>query len=374
MSLPRLRDVCRDFGRNNPIAANIHRRIAGHVVGAGIVPSVQANKKQTAMLRELMASHLATLAIDYDGRLNLYGLQHLAMRTVVESGEALLVRYRQPDQALEVPLQVRLLEGDYLDHNKHGKTAAGNILFQGIEFTPKGKRVAYWLFDEHPGGGMGWKLPVSRRVEASEVRHIYRIDRPGQQRGIPWGAPGIMTMWDLASYEEAELMRQKIAACFCIFFTGPESGSMAAGATKSAAGNPVATLEPGLIQALPSGATVTTATPPTSNGYRDVTLNAARKICIAYGVPYEVGTGDLSGVSFISGRLGRIDFNIDVDTWRWHMLIPHLCDGVGEWFFDAVTLARGRLTAPRFTWTPPRRESYRPRMKFRRCKRRFAPA
>lgn len=366
MSLSRLRDVCRDFGRNNPIAANIHRRIAGHVVGAGIVPAVQAgNKKHKATLQQLIEDHLETPAIDYDGRLNLYGLQHLAMRSVVESGEALIVRHRQDNaRDLPVPLQVRLLEGDYLDHNKNGNAPGGNILFQGIEFTPKGKRVAYWLFDEHPGGGLGWKMPVSRRVAASEVIHLYRVDRPGQQRGIPWGAPGIMTMWDLASYEEAELMRQKIAACFCIFFTGADSGSLAAGATKSAAGNPVATLEPGLIQGLPNGSTVTTATPPTSNGYRDVTLNAARKIAVAYGVPYEVATGDLSGVSFISGRLGRIDFNIDIDTWRWHLMIPHMCAGVGAWFIEAITMARGALNNPRFKWTPPRREIVSPKDEF----------
>lgn len=366
ISMERLRDVCRDFGRNNPIASNIHAEIQGHVVGAGIMPSVKAkNKKDKATLQSLIAEHLETTAIDYDGRTNIYGLQALAMRTVVESGEVLIVRY-VPDRARKVPLpfQVRVLEGDYLDHRRNGPAPGGNIYFQGIEFTPNGQRVAYWLFDEHPGGGITWKFPESRRVPVEDVRHIYRVDRPGQQRGVPWGAPGVITMWDLANYEEAELMRQKIAACFAVFFTGPDAGGLAAAASgaRTAAGTPIERLEPGIIQQLPSGSQVTTATPPLMNGFRDFEMVYGRKICIAYGVPYEVGTGDLSGVSFISGRLGRIGFNIKTDQWRWHMLIPQFCGGTADWFMQAVTIARGPMSSnPRLSWTPPAREMVSPK-------------
>jgi hypothetical protein len=75
------------------------------------------------------------------------------MRTVVESGEALIVRYRpEASLRLPVPLQVRVLEPDYLDPNKHGPIGNGSICFQGIEFDRSGRRVAYWLYPEHPYG------------------------------------------------------------------------------------------------------------------------------------------------------------------------------------------------------------------------------
>jgi lambda family phage portal protein len=253
MGLQRLRDVSRDFGRNNPIAANIHAAIPANVVGAGIIPQVKStNKRLKSAIQTLIENHLDTPAIDFDGRGNFYALQNLAMRSVVESGDALIVRYVPPPSLrLAVPLQIRVFEGDYLDHLKSGVTENGNTCFQGIECDANGRRVAYWLFDEHPGGGVTWKFPKSRRVDAANVFHLYRQDRPGQMRGIPWGAAGIMTMWDLGDYEEAELMRQKIAACFAVFFTGTEPGGLAAGVTSSTtqAGNPVEVLEPGLIQA-----------------------------------------------------------------------------------------------------------------------------
>jgi capsid protein len=127
-SLWRLRDVSRDLVRNNPYAANIVGAIPANVVGAGIIPSVvvTAGKRVKQRLQGLVAEHLDTPAIDFDGRHNLYGLQNLAMRTIVEAGEVLVVRYVAPPALrLAVPLQVRVLEPDYLDAMKNGPVAGG---------------------------------------------------------------------------------------------------------------------------------------------------------------------------------------------------------------------------------------------------------
>lgn len=365
LSLPRLRDVSRDFGRNNPVASNIHSAIPANVVGAGIVPAVTAaNKKRKLAVQKLVTEHLDTPAIDFDGRNNLYAIQNLVMRTVVESGDALVVRYLPPARLrLPVPLQVRVLEADYLDAFKNGPTSDGGVCFQGIQFDKDGRRTGYWLYDEHPGGGITWRLPKSQFVAAADVIHIYRMDRAGQYRGIPWGAAGVMTMWDLGDYEEAELMRQKIAACFAVFWTGTEAGGLAESVTgqKTQAGSPVEVLEPGLIQRLPPNSDVKFATPPMMQGYRDFIAVNSRKVCTAYGVPYEIGTGDMSQVSFISGRLGMLQFNRNVDQWRWHMLIPHLCCGIGNWFLQAAMIPLGGPSGATLSWTPPRREMVSPK-------------
>jgi capsid protein len=136
-----------------------------------------------------------------------------------------------------------------------GRSPADNTCFEGIEFDRAGRRVAYWIYDEHPGGGLSWKMPTSRRVPAADVIHAFRVDRPGQYRGVPWAAPVIMTLWDLADYEDAELVRQKIAACFAVFYIGDDKRGLAqsvvAGAS-TVAGTPVETVEPGMIERLPS--------------------------------------------------------------------------------------------------------------------------
>lgn len=365
-SLGRLREVSRDLRRNNALAANAVNVIGSHVVGAGIIPTIDSKKERLkSKIKELIKSHLESTDIDVEGRHDYYGLQRLILDTVVESGEALIVRMMPPaGSRLSVRFQVRVLEPDYLDSLKSGPTGNGNVVFEGIEFDPAGRRVAYWLYSEHPGGGVTWQLPQSKRVPASEVVHVYRVDRPGQARGVPWCAPVMVQLQDLHDFEDAELVRQKVAACFAVFLQGasPETNiaQQAAGA-KTRAGNIVERLEPGLIQRLPPGVTAQSATPPIVAGFRDYITVKGHKIAAGYGVPYELISTDNSDVSFISGRLGQLQFNKSIDHWRWHMLIPHACGGIMRWFLEAASIElNADVTKVGIKHTPPRREMIEP--------------
>lgn len=366
-SLGRMRDISRDFRRNNALAANAIEVIGSHVVGAGILPTVETDSARIkGKLQPLIRDHLETTAIDVEGRLDIYGIQRLIMDTVVESGEAIVVRMMPTSRrGLPLPFQVRVFEPDYINSLINGPTGDGGFIFDGIEFDKQGRRIAYHLFTEHPGGGVTWQLPNTIRVAASEVLHIYRLDRPGQSRGVPWCAPVMMTLWDLHDFEDAELVRQKIAACFAVFLEGaaPDQNLAQRGATQTTrSGNLIEKLEPGLIQKLPTGVKATMATPPIAQGFSDYIKSKGHRIAAGYGVPYELLSTDNSDVSFISGRLGLIQFNKNVDHWRWHMLIPHGCDGIGRWFLEAAGVEMGQdLTGKvRLRHTPPRREMIEP--------------
>ncbi len=371
MSLGRLRDVSRDLRRNNPLATNAVTVIDSHVVGAGIVPTLDNGTpaRLKKAVENLIKVHLETTDIDVEGRNNYYGLQSLITKTAVDSGEALVVRYfPEPKLRLTVPMQVKVIEPDYLDASIDGPLANGNIAFQGIEVEPNGRRVAYHLYDHHPGGGLTWTMPRSRRVPAEDVIHVYRMDRPGQMRGIPWCAPVVMTLWDTAEYEDADLVRQKIAACFAIFLEGatPETNvaQRATGNRARGSVNPITKLNPGLIQTLPGGVKPHMTSPPTVVGQADFLRIKGHRVAAGYGVPYEMISTDNSDVSFISGRLGHINFNKNVDQWRWHMLIPHACDGIMRWFLEGCAIALSespaKLRRVAVSHTPPRREMIDP--------------
>jgi capsid protein len=64
---------------------------------------------------------------------------------------------------------------------------------------------------------------MSQRVPASEVLQIYEKvrGRPGQVHGVPRLASSLIKLRDLDEYEEAELVRKKIEACFTAFVKGP---------------------------------------------------------------------------------------------------------------------------------------------------------
>jgi lambda family phage portal protein len=351
----RLAYVARDMIRNTPFAVRAQQVIVNNVIGDGIIWKVRADDAAaTERLRKTFQAHLDTTAIDADGRSNLYGMQRLVMASVVESGEVFLRRRRRNlGDGLPLPFQVQILEADYLDTSKDGALADGNTIREGIEFDGIGRRVAYWMYTDHPGAS-GWSRTgwESRRVPASEILHIYRQDRPGQMRGISWFAPVALAMQDLSDYQDAQLVRQKVAACFAAFRRPSEdekSGQDVPGLSSS--------ILPGRIQNLAPGEDIVFASPPKVDGYEEFMRVVLRSCAASFGVTYEALTGDMSGVNFSSARMGRMEMERTVSSLQWLLMIPQMMQPIAGWLFEAAQASTGQKTPRGLTmeWVPPHR-------------------
>jgi lambda family phage portal protein len=351
-----LRTQARDLVRNNPWARRGLRRILTSTVGWGIRP--KASGRNAERVAEIWKRWGETMECDAAGRLTFYGLQRLVMRTVVESGEALVRRrWRRPEDGLAVPLQLQVLEPDYLDTSKDGMTGvAGGPIVQGIEFDRVGRRVAYWLFDQHPGSTqMQMGNVISRRIPADSILHIYDQERPGQVRGPSWFASVDLRLHDFDEFEDATLLKQKIAACMAAFVTDTagDNAPLGGGGTDAATGQPLDAFEPGMILNLPPGKQVTVANPPTASDFSAYSATQLRGVAAGLGVTYEDLTGDYSHVTFSSARMGRVAHMADVHDWRWNMLIPQFCVPAWQWMLDAMILSGEAVDATPAEWTPP---------------------
>lgn len=345
----------RDLVRNNAWAKKSQRVVANNAVGHGIVPKpINVSPTTAAKTLQLWKAWAGSTECESEGRHTFYGLQHLAMKSIFESGEILFRRrIRRPKDQLTIPLQIQVLEADFLDSTKTypGTTTQGPTI-QGVEYDLIGRRSAYWIYDHHPGNALGGG--VSNRIPASEIIHVAYTERPGQVRGMSWLAAAVVNLKDLDDYEDATLMKQKIAACFAAFVTDMESPSTALGATDPV--QPlVETLEPGLISYLPPGKEVQFGTPPATSDHDSFTKTYLRKIAAACGVTYEDMTGDYSQVNFSSARMARIAHWGQVGDWQNNMLIPLLCQGVWAWAMEAASAANeippGEM--PDAEWTVP---------------------
>lgn len=359
----RLRDVARDMVRNNEHAGRAVAVIAANVVGTGIVPSFKTADGVNAPVAAEILAHLNSTDCDADGRHNLYGLERLACRTMVESGEALVRRRpRRAADGLRLPFQLQVIEPDFLDTGKEGPTAGGGYILQGIEFNAFGQRTAYWLFSDHPGSAVraAGRRTESRPVPASEVIHLYRVDRPGQVRGVTWLAPVVLSLRDFHDYEDAQLMRQKIAACFAAFIEDAEPPETPA--TEQSGRDPAwqEGFEPGMIQYLPGGKKVTFATPPSVGDYGSTSRVTLQKVAVGMGISYEALTGDLAGVNFSSGRMGWLEFQRNIDDWRWNTIVPCGLDTIASWCLQAATIRGLATEGVTCSWTAPRREMIDP--------------
>ncbi len=351
----RLAYVARDMIRNTPFALRAQQVITNNVVGDGIIWKVKAQDAATVQdLRATMKRHFDTTAIDADARSNLYGLQRLALNAVVDAGEVFIRRRRRErSDGLPLPFQVQLMEADYLDTSKDGPLPDGNLVREGIEFDRIGRRVAYWMYNEHPGASYpmrsGWS---SRRIAASEIIHLYRQDRPGQMRGVSWFAPIALSLQDLGDHQDAQLMRQKIAACFAAFRVAPDEEK-----ADSDVPGLAATIQPGTIQNLAPGEDIRFAVPPGVESYDEFTRSVLRSIAAGLGVTYEALSGDLSRVNFSSARMGRMEMDRNISAWQWLMMIPQMMQPLTAWALEAIEVSGGRRL-PRgveIEWVPPHR-------------------
>lgn len=350
-----LRAQARDLVRNNPWARRGINRIVGDTVGWGIRPRASGPSAERVM--EAWKRWGETTECDADGQLDFYGLQDLVMRTIVESGEVLIRRrWRRISDGLAVPLQLQVIEPDLIDTTKDGiKGEAGGEIVQGVEFDAIGRRVAYWLFDSHPGGrGLSFS-PASKRVSADGVLHVYKKERAGQVRGPSWFASVDVRLHDFDEFEDATLLKQKIAACMAAFVTDLDGAGGALGqpGTDSASGQPTDTFEPGMIIPLPAGKQVTVANPPQASDHQSFSATALRGVAAGLGTTYEDMTGDYSQVNYSSARMARLAHTVDVEGWRWKMLVPMFCAPVWRWMLDALELAGANVGQVPAEWSPP---------------------
>lgn len=352
----RLAYVARDMVRNTPLAGRIQSVITNNVVGDGITPKVKGGS--SAALRLFigqMQQHFETTDIDADGRNTLYGLQRLAMATVVDAGEVLIRRrWRLASDGYALPFQLQILEPDYLDTLRDGVQANGNLVRDGIEYDRIGRRVAYWLYREHPGAVHRNFMAqlTSSRVPAEEVLHIYRQDRPGQQRGVSWFANVALSLQDLADHQDAQLLRQKIAACFAAFrIPADDEGESDDPADLATS------ISPGRIQNLAPGEDIKFAEPPGVQSYDEFKRSVLRDICAGVGVTYEAVSGDLSNVNFSSGRMGRMEMDRNVSSWQWHIIVPQMLAPIGRWALEAFDIANGSTIrrSAAIAWVTPHR-------------------
>lgn len=363
-SLEDLRSRAKMLAQNNPYAKNAPKRIANNVVGTGILLTpVHAgkDKQQESKLKEAWKQWADTTSCDFNEQLNFYGLQHLVMRSIPKNGEALVRRIKRKYKKGQVPLEIQILDTEFIDTQKNTlRGLDGTRIISGIEYNAKGKRVAYWLFKDHPKDG----YTESKRVKAEDICHIYDMDDAGQVRGITDFASIILRMKDFDEYEDAQLYKQKIASCFVAFRSKAQDITpKVSGATpdRDRAGNLLDRMAPGVIEDLNPGETITFGTPPTTEGFAEYSRQNLQGQAVGLGMSYESFTGDLSNVNFSSGRMGWIEFGRNIEHWQWNMMVPMFLNRVFYWFLEAYSLTdENASTDFTPTWTPPRREMIDP--------------
>jgi lambda family phage portal protein len=218
--------------------------------------------------------------------------------------------------------------------------ADGRRIVQAVEFDADGSRAAVWIHRTRP------EVPSFStdliRIAADRMAHLFAPLAPGQVRGISWLAPVLLRLHELDLYEDAQLVRQKVAALFAGFIidvngtAGGFDGTQASGVLTTG-------LEPGTLKVLPPGTDIKFSDPAAvgDDATRFIALQL-RSVAAGLGVPEYLLTGDLSQANYSSLRAALVEFRTRLEQLQYSIVVHQLCRPIWRSFIVAEVLA-GRL-------------------------------
>jgi len=368
--LPTLRTRSRDLARNAPIGGAAINTVVSNVIGTGLSMKLNPDTKYLGMSdeqadewkREVEAEWLLwcnSHDCDAARNMNFYGIQSLALRSMLESGDVLALT---PALKRNSPysLAIQLVEADRLS-NKDRKIDTSDKV-AGVNLDANGAPVSYSISKQHPGvlnkKSMEWvEVEAYGKNGRRNVLHLFDKRRPGQVRGVPYLSPVIEHLKQLSRYSEAELQAAVISAAFAVFikmdaeafqslFEGESSTQYLNNAT-SWNGEVSTDLDgPGkVVNLLPGESAETPDLGRPNVNFDPFFLSMIKQVGATLEIPFEVLIKHFSS-SYSASRAAMLDFWRIVRIRR-DFMATNFCEPIKDlWFEEAVSL--GRISAPGF--------------------------
>jgi lambda family phage portal protein len=332
-----LRMRMRDLGRNNDYVRSYLSEIEKNIIGKGT--RLQSNVRDASgKLDKNVNSQIETEwaiwgkkeSCDVAGKLSFAQIERMLIRNIAESGEILIRKHYQRFGKSRIKLSLQVIESDHLDHDFNGKYG-DNEVRMGVELNQYGRPVAYHLFKTHPGDNAPMmKLDRDRiRVDASEVLHLFIMERPNQSRGVPWLVSTVSTLRHLNGYIEAAVVKKRAQAGVMGFI---ETGDPEIEPPESEEnGEYVEYFEAGTIKRLNPGEKVTV--PNLGGGTEsefDPFVNLMlRKSAAGGGSSFESISKDFSKSNYSSSRLALLS-----ERDLYEMIQSWFVESFNEWVFE----------------------------------------
>lgn len=325
-----LRERSRDLNRNDPHAAAITMTMAVNIVGTGITPQCRLAAEKLG-ITEASANEYENEAedafalwcphADAQNRQDFYQMQWMVLSQILMNGEVFALPLMVKEAGRPFSFAWEIIEADRVETPPH--LAAQSNIRDGVELGDRGEPVAYYIRKRHPGDRLlpsgavpiardEWlRYPARNRVGRLNVHHLYWVKRPGQTRGEPFFAPVLSYFKHLGDIVEAEIVAERIAACFAVFIkkgANPLGAAIAAAGSTNTQGQRLETIEPGIIERLAEGEEAQFANPNRPGiTFEPFILLVLRAISAALGLPYQVILKDFSRMNYSSARAALLD-------------------------------------------------------------------
>jgi lambda family phage portal protein len=203
------------------------------------------------------------------------------------------------------------------------------------------------------------------RVPAAEVIHVIDPVDAGQLRGISRFAPGIVKLFLLDQYDDAELDRKKVAAMHALFITTPAPAEpFDVAESDGAGGERRMDLQPGQVVMLEPGEEIQTSAPAdVGQTYEPFQYRTLLQVSAALGIPYAYLSNDMLKANYSNSRLALLEFRRRIEAYQHAVMVWQICRRVWQRWMDTAVFS-GALALPDYeenrrgylgcTWLPPR--------------------
>lgn len=315
--LDRLRVRGRDLRYNNDYAAKFCRMCGDNIIGPSGV-RLQAKVMDDNGQQDRAANNAIEAAwarwsavCDVAGRQHFRDFCSALVESMPSDGEFLVHIVIGADVQNEFNFALQRIDVDRIDTTYNG-TLGGNTIIMGVEINPARRAVALHIFEGHPTDGQR----TSRRrvrIPAEELIHGFKVTQADQVRGIPWMAPGMLSLHHLGGFGLAALLAAEHGANHYGFFKTPDGQAPAIGGADPETQQNIMTTQPGVYDTLPVGVEFQ----PHESKYPNEVFGpfvktTLQRIASGWGVAYHGLANDLEGVSFSSIRSGTLE---ERDRW-----------------------------------------------------------
>jgi capsid protein len=257
--LDRLRARCRQLINNNDYARKFRLMVQANIVGPGGI-RLQARVSDGPNRPDRMANQAIESAwaewgaqCDVTGRQSLRDLCETLVGQLPTDGEFLVRLVRGPEAGNRFGFALQAIDVDRIDTLYNiAATPERNAIIMGVEVDSYRRPVALYVFAGHPNDGHGSNRQ-RLRLPIGEVLHVLRVERPEQARGVPWMAPGVVSLHHLGKFSLATLLAAENGANHFGFFQTPD-GQSPIGAVEGE-GESITVSQPGTYDVLPPGVT-----------------------------------------------------------------------------------------------------------------------
>lgn len=222
-------------------------------------------------------------------------------------GEVFALLTANPKVPGDVQLDIKLVECDRVRTPNFWAWKAGPYTTSGIICDEHGNPVTYHVLKHHPGNDYGGSASDVEEIPAEQMIHLFRMDRPGQTRGISEILPSLDAAAALRRFSDATLAAAEIAADHAVLLETEAPADE--DAAEEYAEFSEAEISRGLMTMLPYGTKAVQIKPEhPSTVYHEYFRDKINEIARPLDMPLNIALGNSEDFNYASGRLDHQTF------------------------------------------------------------------